>query len=325
MSDEPDDDEDDPIQNVLAVGGMAKEIALLLTLYEQSNALNPDGQIYVTARQRDAETEMILSANDSLSCLFVSPSEHLWAAASSGNVYTTSAVSFPPPADAELDLDMPSPRFQWQVTTLPDVASTGVAPGIQSIWGAGDSDVFAASAEGAIFHWNGTAWAETPSGVTTELLMLHGTGSDDVYCVGEAAVILHYDGNVWTRVAVPDELGESDMVTAVWAVSPGEAYACSVHGKVLKGNRNGFQIVAEDEEQSWYGVVVFQDQPVLASTETGAWALTPTGLVLMRDRFNPTGVFDGGDRLYFIETEQDTPCVIEYAPSEARPWGRRSF
>lgn len=316
-------DTDDQIQNVLAVGATPDHVFVLLTIYEQSNALNPSGQLYRTTREREADSDLLISANDALSCLWVSPAGQLWLGSSNGNLYTTAAVAFPPHRDAALDVDIATPGFNWRITTLPPLRANGRTAQVQALWGSGDGDVFAGTAEGALFHWNGSAWTEQDSPVHTELVMLHGTAPDDVYAVGEQGAILHYDGSAWRRLAVTPALG-SDLVSAVWAASRDEAWVCTVQGRVLKGNRNGFTVVSQQHGAAWYGIAPAGGALVLANASGGAWTLAPGGApVLLKGGFNPVALFDAGDRLYFIETDQPDPAVIEYAPGQRAPWGRR--
>lgn len=316
-------DNDDHIQNVLAVGATHEHLYVLLTVHAQSNTLNPSGQLYRTTRDRDADSDLLISANDALSCLWVSGDARLWLGSSSGNIYSTAAVSFPAHRDSMLDVDISTAGFDWQITTLPPLRANGRAGQVQAMWGSSDQDVFAGTAEGALFHWDGAAWAEQDSPVATELTMLHGTGPDDVYAVGEQGTILHYDGLAWRRLITSPALG-SDVISAVWAASRDVVWACTVQGRVLKGNPSGFVVVAEPDGASLYGIGAVDNELVLANASGGAWKLTPGGAaVLLKGGFDPVGMFTAGDRLYFIETGQPDPAVIEYAPGSAAPWGRR--
>jgi hypothetical protein len=76
---------------------------------------------------------------------------------------------------------------------------------LRAIWGSGPTDIFAVGAQGAIFHYDGTAWSQmvVPVGTTIptneEWTDVHGLASDDVYVVG-SRTLLHYDGASWAPV-----------------------------------------------------------------------------------------------------------------------------
>ena len=323
----PNDDLDtgDQIQNVLAVGATERHVFVLLTIYEQSNALNPSGQLYRTTREREADSDLLLSTNDALSCLWVSDDGEVWLGSSNGNLYTTAAVAFTPHRDAGLDVALETPGLDWHITTLPALRASGRAPQVQALWGSNNRNVFAATAEGALFHWDGATWTEQDSPVDTELVMLHGSGADDVYAVGAQGVVLHYDGNAWQRVLTTPALG-SDLVSAVWGTRGEQVWACTVQGRILKGNRNGVAVIAQHDGASWYGLGFVGGKLVFADASSGAWTLErDDSLALLKGGFAPVALFDAGDRLYFIETDQPDPAVIEYAPRLGAPWGRRYF
>ena len=130
--------------------------------------------------------------------------------------------------------------------------------GIQSIWGSGPRDVWAAgtallhwdgaswtdrnlttgdlagawfaSADdgwavgrgGAILHWDGRAWSRAPSGTTRDLFGVWGAGARDVWAVGAAGTALHYDGAQWTAVS-----GAEDDLTRVAGTGPGDVWLIS--------------------------------------------------------------------------------------------------
>jgi hypothetical protein len=79
--------------------------------------------------------------------------------------------------------------------------------GLQDIWGASLTDIFAVGGEGRVRHFDGQSWTGMDSGTTFNLLAVWGFAGDDVYAVGfnnqtiQKGIILHYDGDRWTEVA----------------------------------------------------------------------------------------------------------------------------
>jgi hypothetical protein len=91
----------------------------------------------------------------------------------------------------------------------PELTAPGTEPpgisvpnvGVQALWATARDDVWAAGAEGALLHFDGTAWTRVESGTTRDLLEITGSGPDDVWAVGDD-VVIHYDGSSWSEVLV---------------------------------------------------------------------------------------------------------------------------
>jgi hypothetical protein len=327
MADERDDDDGgDECNRILGAQAAPEGLLLLTVLYDQSDAINPAGQVYLTPLRTTGDVDLVLSANEGLSALWVSPAGHAWVGGDDGEVWTTAPAAFRPPRSPELDFDAPDPRFTWAVTTLPDLEAHGRPPSISSVWGTGDDSVFAATAEGAIYHWDGVAWTEMATGVASQLVELHGSAPDDVFCVGHDAVILHYAGSAWTRVPPTEGLDPWAVLTGVRSAGPHRAVITEVQGRILDGDRGGFRIAAQ-ADRSWHGVALFRDRWFLAANPGGAWELAASGLAPLKTNFGATDVFEVDDLLIFIEADQDDgPRCIVHDPADAKsPWRRRVF
>jgi hypothetical protein len=108
---------------------------------------------------------------------------------------------------------------------------------LTAVWGSGPGDVWTVGYRspnylpkaGAIFHWDGTAWATAgPAGPLPAFYAVSGSGADDVFAVGgtsagdpyAAAVegagnvnVLHWDGKAWSALAG----GTSKALRGVWS------------------------------------------------------------------------------------------------------------
>jgi hypothetical protein len=81
--------------------------------------------------------------------------------------------------------------------------TTDVAAGTyNSIWGAGEADVFAAGV-GTIQHYDGTAWAAMTVPTTNSLAGIWGRAGDDVFAVGSSNTVLHYHAGLWQQFTTP--------------------------------------------------------------------------------------------------------------------------
>jgi hypothetical protein len=107
--------------------------------------------------------------------------------------------------------------------------STDLASGtFNSIWGAGEADVFVAGI-GEIRHYDGTAWTAMTVPTTNPLTGVWGRASDDVFAVGSTATVLHYHAGLWQMFATPftgDLTGVSGAGSSI--------YATSTDGKVYR-------------------------------------------------------------------------------------------
>jgi hypothetical protein len=99
--------------------------------------------------------------------------------------------------------------------------------GLQDIWGASTTDIFAVGGEGRIRHFDGAQWSPMESGTILNLLAVWGFAGDDVYAVGfsnqgsQRGIILHYDGDSWSEV----QHGQTDTYFRdVWGSDPNDVF-----------------------------------------------------------------------------------------------------
>jgi len=64
------------------------------------------------------------------------------------------------------------------------------------IWGGSSSDVYCASLDGNIIHYDGVTWIEMSNGTSADVHAIWGTSSSDIFAVGGAGAILHYPAPV---------------------------------------------------------------------------------------------------------------------------------
>jgi hypothetical protein len=79
----------------------------------------------------------------------------------------------------------------WTVTQRPDL------PELHGVWGAGSNDVWLAGTNGTAYHWNGTTLTAVPVPGATNLRAVSGTSSTDVWAVGTG--IYHWNGSAWAQ------------------------------------------------------------------------------------------------------------------------------
>lgn len=93
---------------------------------------------------------------------------------------------------------------------------------IYSIWGSGPKDVWASGASGTMYHYDGTTWSDSATGVKEHLPALWGTSPNDVWAGGgfSPGVVIHFDGTQWTKTSFADK-----GPAAIWATSPSDVWA----------------------------------------------------------------------------------------------------
>lgn len=312
------------IRNSLGVASAGtRALYVLTTIYPESDALNPAGQLLHHVMADDGMTESVLGTSSPLAAMWRSPAGHLWLGSADGSVWTTAAVRWQP-AGPPFDANGP---LAWSRTQLPPLARTGHAPNVTAVWGTSDSNVFLATASGSVYRWDGDRWQETPTSTDASLTKLHGAAADDAYVVGYRGTVAHWDGQTWATVPAPDINAATTIVTGVAALSPAEVYAVTNRGQLLKRTGAGFTTLDKADGARFTGLAAVE-QGLVISSAAGAWLFDHLGLRQVKANFSATDVQAVDDRIYFIETEQPHgPACIEYFAGRnlGSPWQRLVF
>jgi hypothetical protein len=96
-------------------------------------------------------------------------------------------------------------------------------------WSSGPQDAWAAGDDGALLHFDGTAWAPMPRLDVQYLDDVSADAPSDAWAVGGFGAALRYDGAAWTAVATPTR----EPLYGVWAGSPQEAFAVGASADCL--------------------------------------------------------------------------------------------
>jgi hypothetical protein len=171
-------------------------------------AFNPPS-IAVTVTGRNVTGQNFVSAAPSLSGVWGSGANDVWAVGSGGAI------------------------LHWNETAWTTVSSsTGID--LYGIWGSGANDVWAVGGfsdeygTATILHWNGSAWTTVSSGTTDILTGVWGSGASDVWAVGgysddcgSYGTILQWNGSAWATVSS----GTTDILTGVWGSRANDVWA----------------------------------------------------------------------------------------------------
>jgi hypothetical protein len=324
-----------PIKSeVLEVAQQGAELFILAIAYQEGDIGGAAGQLYADPIDRVARQglapRMILSTNDALRHLFITPEGSLWVASADGNVGTTAGVQWPAPRRADLlyrRLDGPP---EWRVTSLPPLRSSGLPANITALWGTGDSDMHAGTYGGHLYHWNGRQWTQLldgPGAGRGTIRAVRGSAPDDVYAVGANSTVLHYDGKTWRPLRLPILADEDIAVTAIRFLSEGD---CLISGMADEGGvlfEGSFRGLAEFGRYPLQLVDMAGSQDrTLFATDGGVAELQGRAVTLIKTTFKTVAMFAGQQRWYFIEPAQQNPAFIDYDPTlPDKQWVRRSF
>jgi hypothetical protein len=100
----------------------------------------------------------------------------------------------------------------------------------RAIWGTAADDVWIAPYEGAMHHWDGTAWAAAPGADVQKLIGAGGSARDDAWVVGLDGAVFHWDGAGWE----PSEVDTVSNLSSVWAADRDDAWIVGAEGTLLR-------------------------------------------------------------------------------------------
>jgi len=178
------------------------------------------------------------------------------------------------------------------------VASEGTKPnpvgtileGVDAVdgqaWAAGGHVVGPVSSP-FIQRWNGHAWSEqtfpVPPGAIgiSSFYAVKAFSTSDVWAVGswkgDGPLVEHWDGVRWSLISVPSFGGTENTLTGVdgtsstdlWLVGQRQ-YAAEMHGVVLHGGTQGFQIVTPPDVAVLHDVAMLNGRPLVDGWRIGS-------------------------------------------------------
>jgi hypothetical protein len=129
------------------------------------------------------------------------------------------------PDAAPPDAAPSSGEWVWQS----DVPEAGE---LVAIWASNANDVWAGGDNGAMLHWNGSAWSAVDPGTTNHVSAIWGPGPSDVWATAgglggpNTANLVHWNGSTWT----PVDAGTPMNLDGVWGSGPNDVYVVGASG-----------------------------------------------------------------------------------------------
>ena len=103
-------------------------------------------------------------------------------------------------------------------------------PALFKVWGTAADDLHAVGDNGVVLHWDGSAWTQTPTSITDDLISLWGTGPAEIVAVGgrSTGVVARWDGASWTGQRLPS----TPALNGIWMGPDGAAIVAGERGLV---------------------------------------------------------------------------------------------
>ena len=313
------------ISEIVDIAETERALYLLLVEYEQGDGGNGVGHVHRTDGHRNTVLEGVLSTNDTLRAMWVSPSGAIWLTSEGGNVWTSAGVQWPRPKDPDLDFKSYDAALRWNVTTLPNLEKEGYSPNLGVIWGTDDANVFAAAFGGHIYYWNGKTWRQIYTAAGT-IRAFSGTSAQNILAVGENSTLLHFNGTTWRDLHNPDDSTDYHLFTGACYASDGSVYICSQGGTVLHGSASGLTVLVQNDDIQLMGLVFLGDRLLFAAGSKGVAEFTNSTIVVIRSTFDAVFVKAGKRRSFFLEGASTETGYIEYDPENKKaPWWGITF
>lgn len=167
----------------------------------------------------------------------------------------------------------------WTPATWPELDRRSSA--FFKVWASGAADVWVVGDGGVVLHFDGSAWAQVPSGTNDDLISLWGTGDGEILAVGgrQLGVLARWDGAAWTAGEVDRALG----LNGVWMDESGNASIVGNRGAAGEVEAGALQATLEDVGAGvmvLHGVFGFADGERIAVGGSLDRAPPWTGLIL---------------------------------------------
>jgi hypothetical protein len=119
-----------------------------------------------------------------------------------------------------------------------------------AVWGSSQTDVFAVGRNGAIVHYDGTAWTAESPGRAGHLYDVWGSGPNNVYGVGETGLVMDYDGASWDSTVFSSQYD----FHAIWGSGPTYLSVCGGGGKMMRYDAGSWQWIDSDTTNALNGL-----------------------------------------------------------------------
>jgi hypothetical protein len=110
-------------------------------------------------------------------------------------------------------------------------------PSLRGVYSSSANDVWIATYDGALQHWDGTQWGMATTIPDAHWLGLWGSGPGDVWAFGLGGTVYHYTGTTWARV----DTGTREIVWSAWGHAPNDVWFVGNAGTRLHWTGQAFE------------------------------------------------------------------------------------
>jgi photosystem II stability/assembly factor-like uncharacterized protein len=144
--------------------------------------------------------------------------------------------------------------------------------------------IYVCGDQGQVYRRRNNSWIHIDAGLLhpyreegpdNGLNGIDGTSSQDIYVVGDAGMIFHFDGTHWADAGITSNVD----LERIRCIDPDTVYVCGEAGTLIRGNRNGWTLLAEGNvDDHLWDLEMFNGTLYLAG-DSGLLALIDDALV----------------------------------------------
>lgn len=293
------------VQKVGAYGG---SVICLMSYYEEHDPFFCISVIKkITFHEQQSHQESLLAVNNMLTDVTVSSSGNIWAVDCLGHLYSSKDGLSGKNVDDELDVHRSALDWSFQ----------GVTTGVPVCIIGEDNDLWVATDQGKIIHYDGQCFTERPGMVNPIRFkkvngnyLLVGFGGQIMKCVNNQWIKLPLDSSVPVGIPIND-------VTML----DGKVMAVSKAGLLLVQQDNGvFTVLFDAHDASWFGCDELNGSVYLASGGHGVYMFEGGNLVSIKDRGFMVGVAVVNDEILLLDSEPSKPVFVRHTPLDGGKW-----
>ena len=121
---------------------------------------------------------------------------------------------------------------------------------LHPIWASDANDIFVSSSDGAIYHFDGSAWKKQVNLSPARVWDINGLSRQELFAVGGYRTIARFDGNQWKKEYFEDQLSPRNAFSVIVPTADGNVH---VFGESHYQRINGRWVKSEEGGYPWVG------------------------------------------------------------------------
>ena len=192
-------------------------------------------------RMKDmVEPSMVSTTSGWLKKIWGTDATHLWAVGQNGTL-----------------LRYENGWFAWPLGEVGKISK------LSTVWGSDKNNTWVGGGAGTVFKFDGTKWAQQPTGISQDLNGLWGTSAAKLFAVGAGGTIVSSDGTNWSLLPPVTSQGLYG-IHGVTNMTTTTAFAVGAGGTIVKYDGSSWSVVSSGSGETLYGVWVGSDSLAFA-------------------------------------------------------------